>query len=325
MNNDAYIYANSRIAALESELLSASQLERMMGAKTADEAFLALNNTFLAPYIAGGSCKDLPRMLRKSVSATKRLITQIVPDADALAVLWLRYDFYNLKVIVKGRKAGLSKEEILEHCFHAGVYMPEKMVDAVERDAVHNLLPALGRAYEKAQAAREVYEIDFAMNSGYFAAARAIATTAKELFVRAYVTRIIDLFNLSTQLRLLMTLSEIDRDELFVVGGSFTMRAIATKEAILERYATMGAEAIWREAIATFDKTQNFAVLQKAADDALVQFVKEHATNTFSIVPVFSYFLAHRNNTQIVRTIIAAKESAMSEVELRRLLRKLYT
>ncbi len=325
MNSDAYIYANSRIAALESELLSASQLERMMSAKTADEAFLALNNTFLAPYIAGGSRKDLPRMLRKSVSATKHLITQIVPDEDVLAVLWLRYDFYNLKVIVKGYQAKLSKEEILELCFHAGVYMPDVMIDAVAHDTVSNLLPELGQAYAQAQEAQQVYEIDFAMNRGYFAAVRAIAAATKEPFVHAYVTRIIDLFNLGTQLRLLMTLPEIERDKLFVTGGSFTMRAIATKEEILERYTTMGAETMWREAIATFNKTQNFAVLQKAADDALVQFVKDQATGTFSIVPVFGYFLAHRNNTQIVRTVIAAKESTMDEVELRRLLRKLYT
>ncbi len=325
MNKDAYIYANSRIAALEAGLLSSTQVERMIGAKSADEAFTALNDTFLAPYIAGGSRKDLPRMLRKSVSATKRLITQIVPDEKAFAVLWLRYDFYNLKAIIKGKKAGLSNDEIQEKCFHSGMFTPEKMIRAVEGDAVSDMNQYLGQAYAQAQKAQQVYEIDFAMNRGYFRAARALAQETKEEFIKRYVERIIDLFNLSTQLRLLeMRSHDIDAGLLFMEGGTFRQQEIASQEAILERYRHMGDTALWNEAVTFFTETKNFAVLEKAADDTLVQFVKNYGKSITSIIPVFGYFLAHRNNTQIVKAVIAAKESGMSEVELRRLLRKLY-
>ncbi len=323
---NAYIYANSRIAALESQLLSAAQMERMIGAKSADEAFAALSGTFLAPYVAGKSRKDLARILRKSVSATKRLIEEIVPDVHVFDVLWLRYDFYNLKVIIKSMRAGITdNSEIIERCSYAGVFTPQEMLDAVARNAVNTLLPTLGDAYKEAQRAQQVYEIDFAMNKGYFRAIHDIAQRTKEPFIKVYVERVIDLFNLNAQLRLLFMKDGIDRRELFIEGGSFALKDIETKDAILEKYSQMGEPTLWKDVLKTFEETRNFAILEKAMDDALVQFVKNYDVMAFSVVRPFEYFLAHRNNTQIVRTIISAKESGMEEVDLRRILRRLYS
>lgn len=326
MAHTSYIYANSRIAALEARLLSASQLERLISAKDADEAFDALNDTFLAPFIAGKTRADLPRILRKSVSATKRRITAMVPETQVFDVLWLRYDFYNLKTIIKARKVGLSHEEIHERCFYAGTIDVDALIAAVDKDAVAQLLPEMGAAYDEARSATQVYEIDIAMNRGYFRAARRVADEVAEPFLRAYVTRVIDLYNLATQLRLLTLPLNIDKDAVFMAGGSLQRAQMATREAILGHYARMGDAQTFQQAIDAFEQTGDFAVLEKAVDDALVAFVKKHAmVQTFSFVPVFGYFLAHRNNTQIVKTVIAAKESGMDEQTLRRLLRKLYT
>lgn len=325
MSNSSYIYANSRIAALEARLLSASQLERMISAKSADEAFLALNDTFLAPFVAGKSRADLAQILRKSVSVTKKRIVDMVPDAVVFDVLWLRYDFYNLKTIIKAQKVGLSTEDIHERCFYAGTVDVDAMIVAVDKESLSNIVPELDAAFREARDAEQVYEIDFAMNRGYFRVARRLAQESKIAFVGAYVTRMIDLYNLAAQLRLLSLGIDIDRASIFMDGGSFALADVQTREAILERYMRMGDEVMWREAIDAFEKTGDFAALEKASDDAMVAFVKSQHDVGFSAVPVFGHVLAHRNNTQIVKTVIAAKEAGMSETELRRLLRKLYS
>ncbi len=326
MTGDAYIYANARIAALRSQLLSTAQLELLLSAKTADEAFDALNGTFLAPYIARGDRSQLARMVRKSLSAAKRLIVQIVPDDRPFHVLWMRYDFFNLKTIVKGRRAQLKDEEILERCFHAAQIAPDRLLAAVDADDVARLDTRLGAAYDAMRSATHVYDIDRASNLGYLQAVAERAQHCREPFVRDYARRVIDYYNLGTQLRIASLALDVDPAAVFAPGGTIALSELSSQEAILARYATMdGGPSIWRDAIATFTETKNFAVMEKAADDALLHFITAYPSTIESVVGVFAYFIALRNNIQIVRTIIAGKESGMGEAELRQIVRRVYT
>ncbi len=322
MVTDAYIYANARIAAREASLLTQQQVEQLLSARDADEAFDALHGTFLAPHIAGGTRADLARLLRKALSAAKKLIDDIVPDPTPFTILWLRYDFFNLKTIVKGRRAGLDDAAIIARCFYAAHYAPERLLAAVDKGDVAAVSADLAVAYDAMVDAAQVYEIDRIANMGYFRTVARIARTCREPFVRAYARRIIDFFNCATQLRLTYLPYDIDAASVFVDGGTAPWSAYASRDAIFARYRALGVPAA---AIEDFRATGNFAILAKAADDALLAFIKAQPATVESIVPVFGYFIALRNNTQIVRTIIAGKESGMAEADLRRIMRRLYT
>lgn len=324
MSHESYIYASSRIAALEAGLLSESQMERMISAKSADEAFGALHDTFLAPYIAGVKKENLSRALRKSVSATKKLITDIAPDKELFEVLWLYYDFYNLSTIVKGLKVGLSQEELMERCFFAGVHMPDKVIDAVKSENVAHLHPELARAFRAMHDVEHSYDIDHVANMAYLRVVADVAEHGTEEFVRMYATKVIDFFNLETQLRLVLHPSDLDRTALFAPGGSYRLEDLPDRQAIIERYRKQDYGAMWEEALASFEEMGDYAVLEKAVDEYMVRFVKEHNTSILSPVPLFAYFLAHRNNTQIIKTIMVAQESGMPQTDLRRILRRLY-
>ncbi len=82
--------------------------------------------------------------------------------------------------------------------------------------------------------------------------------------------------------------------------------------------------AKWQDAVEMIVKEQNFAQLERLADDFVVEFLKKSGATILSPAPLFAYFLAHRNNIQIIKTIIAGKDSGMSEVSLRKILRRLY-
>lgn len=325
MNKDQYIYGSSRVAALEAKLLSESQVERMISAKSADEAFLALNDTFLAPYIAGQDRSYLPLGLRKSVSATKRLICDIAPNEDIFDVLWLHYDFFNLKTVIKGVAAGLSDEQLHDRCFYSGKYQLDVIIAAVRGDDAQALPhPELVRAYREAQGYQHVYQIDYAMDKGYFRAIHAVAKELNDAYITRYVTIVTDFFNLETQLRLVRLPEVMDRDEMFVEGGTIRHEELDTEAHILEAFQKYGDAEFWQEAVEAYAKTNDYAILSKAIDDYIVRVTKETSRDLFSLGPLFGYFLAHRNNTQIVQTIMAAKESSMQESELRRILRRLY-
>ncbi|MCA9364566.1 MAG: V-type ATPase subunit [Candidatus Moranbacteria bacterium] len=320
-----YTYSASRAKALESELLNENQLERLVGAKDMSEITMVLQDTFLSDLLpsGGASVFDLSHLLRKSLSRAKQTISSIAPDPAILDVLWLRYDYYNLKTIVKGRRAGLSDEEIIERCFFAAKYDPRVLLDYASTGRLGNLHKEMSVAYEKALESLTVYGIDVLMNRGYFIHVRKCAVVIDNEFVSDYVAFLTDFFNLQAQLRL-VTLRHLTVPEAFIQGGRFTPSDLDSVEKIYAAFETFGDAFLWTEAIARHRDRGEYLLLQKVMDDYELKFVQEHGRSIFSFVPLFAFFIARRNNLQIVRTIVTAKQAGMDERDLRVMLRRLY-
>ncbi len=322
-----YIYSTSRVRTLQTQLLSEQQLERMVNAKSAQEAFLVLNDTFLAPFVAGIKRSELPRALRKSVSATKKLLDSIAPSPGLLNVLWYKYDFYNLTVIVKGLRVGLNDEQIEERCYFAGSIPPRKILEAIRKENFASLFKCLARAARRMESCREVYDIDRIANEEYFASIRRIAEESRHPFVLEYVKLLIDFYNIRTQLRLhiVSQFSSVDRRSVWVGGGTVDFAACRNVEGCLNALSRFGGQERYRQAIEAVLKDKNFALLEKAADDYLRDYLVSYAnTHIFDPSPLFAYFVAHRADVAVIKTVMAAKEGALQIDELRKMLRKLY-
>ena len=126
MSDTDYIYAGTRAKALENQLLSENQMELLLSAKSVDEVHTVLQNTFLAPYLISKDKNKKPSAtvaLEECVREAKSVLNSIAPEPELLFILWLRYDYHNLKAIIKGKKAGLNTEEILQSCFNIGIFI----------------------------------------------------------------------------------------------------------------------------------------------------------------------------------------------------------
>ncbi len=319
-----YIYNSNKIKAMEDSLLSDSQLERMLSAKSVSQAFASLNDTFLSPYISTEEKTHLPSALRMAMIDTKKEIAFIAPEPELLKVMWLRYDFHNLKTIIKGLRVGLPDEEIVNRCYNIGSIDPSELFKIVKDENFNILDISIGDAYFKAKKTSQVYEIDIEMHRGYFSAIKRIATAQNNMFLKRFVVLLIDLFNLKTGLRMLNN-RNIDGG-FFIDGGSLHKDDTETRNSIFEALADIcGGVGLWKDAKQEYEKNRSFAVIEKTSDDYLVSFLKNESRDMFSIATQFAFFIARRNNVQVIKTIMTAKETGMNESELRVVLRRLYS
>jgi len=263
--NAKYIYSANTVKAMEVDLLSDTQLERLLSAKSVEEAYHSLSDTFLSPYVASKSQAELPKLLRQSLIDTKEYLESIEPEKGMMDILWLRYDFYNLKTIIKGEKAGLSDEEILENCYDIGTVVPSEMLRIVREDNFNILELEFGDTYKDAVKQDTVYSIDIAINKGYFRTIKRIATTSNNSFLNTFATLLIDLFNIKTQLRM-SSLGELDIN-FFIDGGSVRKESLDTKDKIFDALKGFGGEALWKDAIAQYQELGHYTLLEKTADD----------------------------------------------------------
>jgi vacuolar-type H+-ATPase subunit C/Vma6 len=161
------------------------------------------------------------------------------------------------------------------------------------------------------------------MNEYSFNTCKNIALKSKSTFIRDFVALQIDLFNIKAALRV-ETLQNIDAKSVFVPGGTFSRKDLEKKKDILEGLRRIGGEKLWVDAIAAFEKTQDYTLLEKTADEHTLNFLRARSTQVHSPAPLFSYFAMLKNNAQMIGAVIVAKRSGISEKILRTMLRRVY-
>jgi V/A-type H+/Na+-transporting ATPase subunit C len=320
-----YLYSAARARTLESELLTDSQVESLIGAKLGEETMQILQNTFLSPYIVDNKDTDVNKIMASSLEDTKKLISAMAPDSESLKILWLRYDFLNLKTIIKGKRVGLSDEDILLNCISLGNRSPHRLLKALNDNTLKSVDPVLFAAYEEASAEDEAYLIEGRIIRHYFNSIRQVMLSTKSTFLKGFLHRLIDIYNLTTALRATRMKEMVVKEDLFEEGGTFKPSDLETEETILESFKKIGNRAVWDDAIAAFVSEGNFAALEKAADESILNYIKDESREMFSLATLYGFFLAKRNDVRTIRAILTAKEGGLAEKDIRSVIRRKYS
>lgn len=321
--SDAYVYSGARAKTLENALLSHTQTELLTSAKGVDELRKALYDTYLAPYLSRQGNESISGALDESIIETKKFLTKVSPNPEALDVLWIKYDFYNLKAIIKGKRAGMSDNSILENCFKVAMVEPGQLLAHVVDGTLSYVHPYFEEARKECEAIDRILEIDNIILKYYFLAIQEIAAKIKDPFVTKFVRLLVDLFNIKAALRA-FAIEGIEPSDVYVSGGSFTADQLASKESVLGLLQRFGGEKRWTEAITHFETSGKYSWLEKVADEYVREFLKEESRLVFTLASLFSYFHASKNNAQIIGAIMVAKKTGMDEKDLRSILRRVY-
>lgn len=323
MSND-YIYAGTRSKVLERKLLSENQKELLVGAKSVSEMFTVLHDTYVAPFLSKEDPESITDALDKSIVHAKETLQEIAPKPEVLDMLWIKYDFHNLRTIVKGKRLHMDNEKILSLCYNAGVFSPEKLLKSFEEKTLPSLHEKISEAAQKAVDVQEIYNVDRIISRYYFKTIRDHANNSKDSFIKEFVVLLIDMYNLKAALRVSL-IPNLEEKHVFIGGGTFKQQELETKKDVLTRLEKrFGGNGRWKKIIEDFDG-ESYVALEKELDQEEMTFLKERSLIPFSSASLFSYFKAQKNNAQIIGTILTAKRAETKEKELRTILRRSYT
>lgn len=324
-----YTYAVGRIKALEARLISPAEMERLLEEETLAGAFRALGEFSDYAETIAAEKKGPEEILEEQLARAYDAVSEFSLGSNAIQTLRLKYDFHNLKVLLKARLLGAEPDGFSKIGFLSLEEFNRLLAEGtvggeVDRFAAEAILTALSEVDDGDSLER----IEVVLDKSYYRLF--LNNLSVNPFLEEYARRTIDLINLRTFWRVqLMDWPEERLAESLLHGGTiqkaFFTANLATPIADLSPKLTDDAyRRILREAKNAYQTKGDLSVLDKLTDDFLVEFLRRAKYYCFGLEPLVGYIAAKENEVMQLRVILHGKEKALLADSLREVLRRSY-
>lgn len=323
-DNSKYAYIVGRLRALETQMIDQNALERLLDAPGASESFRVLNDL---PLVAGSlneyGVQDFSKVLQGAQMEVKQLLLDMMPYTEVLDFLWYKYDFHNLKVILKAKLSGQDYQEVGHALSTLGTISVERWQrhlmegEKIElADALPKVVRIIEEDYEKNQ---DITIISSILDQHYLEQLSKIADSMNSPLISSYLRRLIDFSNLISFIRV----TETKKDEVvltrtLVKGGNIPYRVF--KDAygrshedllqVLEK--KIGGEDL-ALSLSNFINHKMLISAEKKVQELQQEFMNKSKQISFGPEPVFSFFWRFENHMMIIRAILIGKLNGLSK------------
>ncbi len=97
-----YLHATARVRALENGMVTRRDFQKMIDAKTVEEAYKVLSD---APICHGAPMQDYEQALEQNLLDAYQLLDRIAPGNGLTELFRYQYDGHNFKTAIKARRA----------------------------------------------------------------------------------------------------------------------------------------------------------------------------------------------------------------------------
>ena len=315
-----YLFISTYLHSRERDLLTAARMERMIEAPTAAEAAKVLGEIGYGEFSAASE-GELSAVLAREQEKLFQDLYRFVPDRAVVDVFKVKYDYHNLKALLKARAMGMDGKRLL---LDAGRVSAGELEKAVTEGDYGALPDALRRAAEEAA---EVLGSDFVLDRAYYAEMLSAARDTGSGFLVRYVQASVDAANLRSAVRTLRMKKGADLlKRVLVEGGTVSpdsIQAAALSGSLEELFrptqlrqaAELGTAAAQGGSLTAFEK---------ACDDAVTAVAAGAKSVPFGVEAVVSFLVAKEIEFTAVRIIMSSRMAGIDGDTIRERLREAY-
>ena len=319
------------IRILEKRLLTRNRLERMIEAQTPEEVLKLLGETEYSQNMADihGS-QDYEIILKRETERVFSIVRNMIKNTGIVDVLSLKYDYHNLKVLLKSKITGKDFSSLL---MQAGTIDASKFkvkFETQSNDLPQEIMEAIDEVQKDFEENHNPQRIDIIVDKHYF---RNLSRLAKEIDVKVitdYVEGLIDFQNMITLFRV----QKQKRDARFLEtvifeGGTISKNKIVASindntDTILNKFKKEKLGTYLVKGLEAFSETKRLSELEKISDNYLMELNKESKYVVFGPEPLFTYLVAKEREINAVRMIMVSKINNISSDKIRERLRETY-
>ena len=315
------------LRAREPQLLSGEKAQRMLDAPSFEEAAKLLVDCGY-PDMAQSRADEIEALLAERRDAVFAEMDGIAPDEAIVRAFRVKYDYHNVKAIVKGEAMGSDPRRLLTA---SGRVPAEKLLAAYQENRYVELPNTLGKAMEEARTvlARTANPqmADLILDQACFGEMQDAAREAECSFLADYVRLLIDSTNLKSAVRTMRMHKDADfLQSVLLTGGTVSESRIAAagdREALaglfanskLAKAAALGAEAAAGGRMTAFEL---------ACDNAVTDFLKDAKLVGFGPETLVAYLAATEGEITAMRMILTGRLAGIEPDTIRERLRDLY-
>lgn len=341
METTQFAQSAAWIRVLENQLLSDNEMERMVLAHNARDAYKILNETDYSSHTGDiDNVESFEEVINSGLHDAKVLINKIAPQKWAFNILWYRYDFHNMKVLLKAKHSEKAYEDIKRLLLSFGqvpvealkryiLDSEEALFEIPEKDEQY-LKESIKIANTDYLKSNDPQLIDVILDKRF---CKIISKIAKETGNEFFITmtkKYIDLKNIELFIRL-----KIQNREESLLEKGFIDRGFLEKYRFVDAFRKdindfaenlkhTDYGNIIREAVKGYEEDNSFVKLDKASYDHLTNYIQRAKRIAIGPEPVFAYFWAKKNNALIIRSIMVAKLNGIEPEDIRTMIRTLY-
>lgn len=319
------------IRILEKRLLTRNRLERMIEAQTPEEVLKLLGETEYSQDMADihGS-QDYEIILKRETERVFSIVRNMIKNTGIVDVLSLKYDYHNLKVLLKSKITGKDFSSLL---MQAGTIDASKFkvkFETQSNDLPQEIMEAIDEVQKDFEENHNPQRIDIIVDKHYF---RNLSRLAKEIDIKVitdYVEGLIDFQNMITLFRV----QKQKRDARFLEtvifeGGTISKNKIVASindntDTILNKFKKEKLGTYLVKGLEAFSETKRLSELEKISDNYLMELNKESKYVVFGPEPLFTYLVAKEREINAVRMIMVSKINNISSDKIRERLRETY-
>ncbi len=336
IKNDDYIYAVTLIQVLSNQLLDHNDIERMLGAKDAKEAYRILNDTEYSTHIGDiDKVEDFQEVIDAGLSDTRELLRSITPERWVLNMAWYKYDAHNTKTLLKAKLTGQTYEDVKDLIIPWGKIKPSALAEFIFSDEVIQLRmkgdekPRLQRAVRRG---KELYEetenltlVDLHIDRAFLKVRQKIAKEIGSKFLKQFMKAKTDIHNIMAFVR--SKAQDLDPETVLkralTIGG--TIRHDKYRDNLKEDWDTIinvFSFCPYSKSIAKglehYKETGSFRKLERLLQNDLVKMINDSRFLPFGIEPLLNYWWLKELNAQIIRMIMVGKLNTLDEEMIRK-------
>ena len=311
-----YLAVSARLHAMENRLLTPEKQERLLEAANEAEARKLLAE---CGYAENSPLEEALRLRRESLFKD---LSSSIPEPRLLDLFRIKFDYHNIKAILKAERRGISPEGLL---LSGGRYDAERMQNEWHQEHRLTASDAARDAAEKAAALlreNDPQGADLVLDAACYAEMAALAKETGSGFLQGYVRQLIDAANLRTAVRAARSGSSEVLPRALLEGGSVSPHSIMMTEpgklgelfgaGALEKAAALGAAAAGGGSLTAFEK---------ACDEATDAYLAVARRTPFGEETVLCYLAAVENEITAIRIIMTGRQAGLSPEMIRSRLR----
>lgn len=324
-----YLVISARIRAMENGLLTPERLDQILSARSDEEVVKLLEDSGY-PTMDVRDPEAMDEVVAFVREETLQDLGDSAPDPRYLDIFKLKYDYHNVKSIMKARAVDTNPDRML---MDLGRVPSQELKEVLESGDLGGLPPMLAAAVREARevldTTRDPQLSDLVLDRWYYRDMTAVADQTGSAFLQGYVRAMIDSANLRALVRtlrmgkspeflqgVLFTGGTVGEDELLTVaaaGGSGLAELYSSTD--LHAAAVAGTEALRSGALTEFEKL---------CDEAVAAYLDGAKLIPFGEAPLVGYLAARETEYTNLRIVLLGRAAGLAPDVIRSRLRTVY-
>ena len=312
-----YLAISARIRGMENTLLTRERMEQILDARSDDEVTKILQECGY-PELDPLHPEAMDAVLSAAREEVLMDLTAGTPDTRYIDIFKLKYDYHNVKSILKAQVMGVSPDRML---MDMGRVPAQALKEAVQSGDLNELPEQLAAAVEEARevldTTRDPQLSDIVLDRWCYRDMAAVAEATGSAFLMGYVKVQMDAANLRALVRTLrMGKNETFLAGVLVEGGEIAPDGLLKVSAdrgsgLLELYAASNFEAA---AAAGVEALQGGSLVdfEKLCDDAVSEYLSGAQFVPFGEAPLVGYLAAKETEYTNLRILLTGRATGLS-------------